>query len=79
MSAAAPNGMVRIPAVALPSMVGKPIHLAWAKGGCVWILTALEGDRIHVRTPKTGRRMTGNAADACYTRANQPRPQQVKP
>lgn len=64
--------MVPIPPADLPRMVGQPIHLAWAKGGCVWILERIEGDTLHLRTPKTKRPAIGKAADACYTRRHQP-------
>lgn len=64
--------MVRIPAADLPRMIGKPIHLAWANKGCVWMLDRIDGDTIHLRAPKTHRAMSGRSADACYTRRHQP-------
>ena len=64
--------MVPIPTADLPGMVGKPIHLAWAKRGCVWILNRIEGDLLHLHTPTTKRPTTAKAADACYTRKNAP-------
>lgn len=60
--------MHAIPPADLPRMVGQPIHLAWAKKGCVWILRSIEGDTLHLETPKTGRRSTAAAKDACYVR-----------
>lgn len=61
-----------IPAEALPSMVGKPIHLAWADKGCVWILDRIDGDALHLRASQSGRTLIGKATDACYTRRYQP-------
>jgi hypothetical protein len=65
--------LVPIPQDDLPRMVGKAIHLRWAKRGCVWVLTKIEGEVLHLRTPKTGRPLTGKAKDACYTRAHEPK------
>jgi hypothetical protein len=67
------GGLVPISPDGLPAMVGKAIHLSWASRGCVWILDRIEGDRLHLHTPKTGRRFVGKASDACYTRQHEPK------
>lgn len=64
--------MKPIPPEDLPRMIGKGIHLAWANRGCVWILDAIEGDKIHLHTPKTKKVFMANAKDALYTRKNEP-------
>lgn len=60
--------LVPIPVDKLPRMIGRPIHLAWANPACVWILASLEGERMMLRTPKTGKILYANAKDACYSR-----------
>lgn len=67
-----PDPYVPIPPDDLPRMRGKPIHLSWARHGCTWVLHAIEGDTLHLITPKTGKRITAKAADAQYTRKHQP-------
>jgi hypothetical protein len=64
--------LIPIPADKLPGMVGKGIHLAWANKGCIWILERIEGDKLHLYTPKTSKRFVAKAADACYTRRHEP-------
>ncbi len=64
--------LIPIPAEDLPRMVGKPIHLACKRAGCVYILERIEGDRIHVITPMSGVRSIRRAVDACYTRKHEP-------
>lgn len=56
----------------LPAMVGKCIHLNWARAGCVWILERIEGDTMHLITPSTGKRRMAHINDACYTRKHDP-------
>lgn len=56
----------RIPADKIQTMVGKPIHLAWANKGCVWILEAVADGQMRLRTPKTGKILYANVADARY-------------
>lgn len=65
---------IPIPCDKLPEMIGKPIHFSWAKSGCVWILQRIEGDNLHVYTPKTLKQFVGKASDACYTRRHEPVP-----
>lgn len=65
--------LVPIPADKLPSMVGKGIHLSWASKGCIWILDRIDGDALHLRTPKTSKQFVGKASDACYTRQHEPK------
>jgi hypothetical protein len=62
------NEFVSIPTDKLSEMIGRPIHLRWANHGCVWILLEVEGEVIHLQTPKTDRILTARAVDACYTR-----------
>ena len=64
--------LVPIPRDKLPEMVGKGIHLSWADKGCIWILKRIDGNKIHLLTPKTSRPFIGNAIDACYTRQHEP-------
>lgn len=64
--------LISIPADKLPGMVGKGIHLSWANKGCIWILEWIEGDMLHLYTPKTSKRFVGKATDACYTRQHEP-------
>ncbi len=57
-----------IPPDALPSHVGKPLHLAWACApGFVWILERVEGEKLFLRTPKNNKKLVANAKDALYT------------
>jgi hypothetical protein len=67
------SGYVPIPPDKLPHMVGKGIHLTWARRGCVWRLERIEGDTLHLYTPETKKRMTAKASDALYTRAHEPK------
>lgn len=64
--------MVPISREDLPRMVGKQIHLSWARNGCVWQLMSIEGDKIHLRTPSTWRPRIADAKDACYIRLHEP-------
>jgi hypothetical protein len=64
--------MTPIPADKLPAMVGQPIHLAWANKGCVWILEAIDGNVMRLRTPKTKRPRTAHVNNACYVRRLDP-------
>jgi hypothetical protein len=61
----------RIPTDQLHTVIGKPIHLAWANKGCVWILDKIEGDKLHLHTPKTKKPLIAAVADACYVRRDQ--------
>ena len=65
--------MVPIPREALPQMIGKPIHLSWARNGARWILRRIEGDTLHLETPRTHCTRTAKAGDARYIRALEPR------
>jgi hypothetical protein len=60
--------LVPIPVEDLPNMINRPIHLAWADPGCVWILVSVEGEKMTLRTPKTGRVRVSPVKDACYSR-----------
>ncbi len=62
------QGMVPIPAEDLSKMIGKPIHLSWARNGARWILVSIEGGTIHLRTEKTNRLRTDKAENAMYVR-----------
>jgi len=64
--------MHAIPPDDLPRIVGQPIHLSWAKKGCVWILSSIEGDTLHLETPKTCRKRTAKVSEACYVRRLEP-------
>jgi hypothetical protein len=55
-------------------MIGKPIHLAGARPGCVWILERIEGDVMLLRTPKTRRPFSAKADRALYVRRLEPKP-----
>lgn len=67
------TNLVPIPRNELPKMVGKLVHLSWARSnGMVWRLERIEGDLIHLRTPSTGKPLTARAEEACYTRAHEP-------
>lgn len=68
----AASSMAGIPQDKLVEMIGKPIHMAKAPAGCVWTLERIEGDTNHLITPKTKRRSTGRAQDACYVRRYEP-------
>lgn len=61
-----------IPADKLPGMVGRVIHLAWARPGARWRLERVEGDTLRLLAVKSGRRLTAKAADACYVRSDEP-------
>ena len=61
-----------IPLADLPKMLGKPIHLAWARPGDVWILDAIDGDEIRLHTPKTHKRRVDYVRNACYARRYTP-------
>lgn len=66
--------MERIPSEELPKLVGKSIHLMWAKKGCVWKLVKINPDgTILVMTPVGGKFRTAKACDACYTERHRPR------
>lgn len=67
-----------IPLDALPAMIGKPVHLSWARPGCHWILDAIDADTLLLRTPKSGRRITAKAADARYVRRFQPQTKETR-
>jgi hypothetical protein len=62
-----------IPKEELPKMIGKGIHLSWAKPGCIWILDSINGEMLKLHTPMTGKRVEAEAKDALYTRKNEPR------
>lgn len=63
----------RIPVEKLPEMVGKQVHLGWAsKPGFVWNLEKIEGNRLHLITPKTRKRITSSIHDAYYTINHKP-------
>lgn len=65
--------LVPIPRDELPKMVGKLVHLSWARqNGMVWRLERIVGDVIYLRTPSTGKPLTARAGEACYTRKNEP-------
>jgi len=65
--------LIPIPRDDLPRMVGKPVHLVWANPACVWILIGVDGERLELMTPKTGKRLVGRAADARYARQHEPK------
>ena len=56
----------RIPANKIQTMVGLPIHLAWANKGCVWILESVADGQMRLRTPKTGKILHANVVYARY-------------
>ena len=64
--------LIPIPAAELPEMIGKGIHLSWANKGCIWILDRIEGDTLHMHTPRSKKRFVGKAADARYVRQYEP-------
>ena len=64
--------LVPIPAHKLEEMIDQPIHLSWVNRGCVWILKAIDDDRIFLETPKTKKTRWAKAADACYVRRLEP-------
>lgn len=58
-----------IPPEGLSDMIGQCIHLAWATGpGFVWVLDRVEGDKIFLHTPTTGKPLIAKAKDAYYSR-----------
>lgn len=63
-----PHDFPVIPADKLDKHIGRPVHLAWAGRGHVWILESIDGDEVNLRTPKTKRPLRALAADVCYTR-----------
>lgn len=65
--------LIQIPQEILPTMIGSKIHLSWAKTGCVWVLDRIDGEKIYVHTPQTGRKYIYKAKDACYIRRNEPK------
>jgi hypothetical protein len=61
-------GLRPIPPEMLSRMIGQTIHLSWARKGARWKLVRVEGDTLHLVTPKTGRATTARASEACYLR-----------
>ncbi len=54
-------------------MVNKPIHLAWANPGAVWILKEIRDDNTIVcETPKNRKQHIAKATDAVYVRQYDP-------
>lgn len=64
--------LVPIPKDKLPDMLGKKIHLRWAKHGCVWNLLKINDDTIELITPSSRKQRTAKASDACYIRMHEP-------
>jgi len=62
-----------IPYDKLPEMLNKPIHLKWAGGARVWILQKIEGNKVHLVTPKTRKPLIANASDAMYANKHLPK------
>lgn len=52
-------------------VLGRLYHLAWAGGGCVWRLKAIDGESCTLITPSTMRERTAKVKDLRHTRANQ--------
>lgn len=58
-------------------MIGKGIHLSWAKNGCIWILQKIDGEVMHLITPSSGKKRIDHIKNACYTRKHEPTPQET--
>lgn len=61
-----------IPPDKLPGLIGKWIHLAWARNECRFTLEKIEGERITVSTGqgRDKKLFTSKAGDARYMRKN---------
>lgn len=66
------NSFVPIPEAALPSVMGKRVHVNWARWGCTWELIKVEGRMATLRTPKTRRIVTTDISTLFYTKKNAP-------
>lgn len=64
---ARPDVFPPIPPDELPAMVGKQVHVRWARSGCTWNLVKVEGRTATLRTPKTKRVITADISDLLYT------------
>ncbi len=75
MSAKAPaRPLVPIPADRLPGMIGCVMHVQGYHPGCVWVLDRIEGEWMHMHTPKTRKPFRALASRACYARKHEPQP-----
>jgi hypothetical protein len=65
--------LVPIPTDKAECLIGKLVHVRWAKAGCCWRLLSISNGEAHLETPKTGRKLVVPIADLCYTRRDEPR------
>jgi hypothetical protein len=61
---------VQIPENEIQQMIGKSVHVRWAKFGCVWKLVKVENGIATLRTPKTQKIITTKQSDLCFVRAD---------
>lgn len=52
--------------------VGMLIHLRGVDFRCVWKVVRIDGEKMHLETPKTKKPSVEPIARACYTRKNVP-------
>lgn len=70
---------VPIPKEDIPNMIGKRVRLSWALSGCQWHLKVVDGDKVILETPVTGKPLIGRVDDLIYTRKHEKRAKVVKP
>jgi hypothetical protein len=66
------NSFVPIPESSLPDMMGKRVHVSWARWGCTWELAKVDGRTATLRTPKTRKIVTTDISTLFYTKKHAP-------
>jgi len=68
MVTAKEKGLPPIPESDLRAMIGKRVHLSWARVGCNWVLKEVIGDIATLETPSTGIKRKAKITDLVYTK-----------
>jgi hypothetical protein len=66
------NSFVPIPETALSSVMGKRVHVNWARWGCTWELIKVDGRVATLRTPTTRKIITTDISTLFYTKKHAP-------
>lgn len=68
-----PAPLIKIPRDKISDEMNRPVHVGWARPGCVWILRRIEGEIAHLETPKTHRWSKAHLDQLFYSRRREPR------
>ena len=66
------NSFIPIPEDALPALIGKQVHVTWARHGCTWNLIGVKNGFATLMTPKTKRTVTTPISKLLYTKKHAP-------